>query len=73
VLLRTPSGGQLIASSAHTRTTHTHNRLNLSVGARVVDHYDQVHVLLGIEKAGVRVILVTSKVEHAITLDQNEP
>jgi hypothetical protein len=71
--MRTASRGEFAPASTHASATYTHHRLDFLVGAGIVDHYQQVHVLLGIEQAGIHIILVTAKVEHAFTLDQIKP
>jgi hypothetical protein len=40
---------------------------------RIVNHYHEIHILLGIEQAGIRVILGTSEFEHAITFGAERP
>jgi hypothetical protein len=66
-LLGTAGGPKLSAASAHPGTTHTRGVLNLGLSTCVVDHYDQVHILLRIKEAGIKLILVSAKVEHVIT------
>ena len=71
--VRSPCDGRLLtAAIAHTRTTHTHNRLNLVLGAGTLNHYHKVHILLGIEQAAINIFSITPKVEHANTFGEKQ-
>jgi hypothetical protein len=69
--VRPPRDGQLATTMAHTGVTHTYNRLNLVLGAGTFNHYHEVHVLLGIEQAAIKILLTTPKFEHANTFGEN--
>jgi hypothetical protein len=43
------------------------------LGAGLIDHCNQVHVVLGIKQAGINVILGTPVFEHAITFGAKRP
>lgn len=70
--VRPARDGQLATAMAHTGATHTHNRLNLVLGAGTFNHYHEVHVLLGIEQAAIKIFFITPKVEHANTFGDNQ-
>ncbi len=72
-LVRTTRGSQLLTASPHARVTHAHDGLNLVVGAGIVNHDHEIHVLLGIEQAGIRVFFVTPEFEHVNTVGEKCP
>jgi hypothetical protein len=69
--MRPPGDGQLATAMAHPGATHTHNRLNLVLGASTFNHYHEVHILLGIEQAAIKIFFITPKFEHANTFGEN--
>ena len=62
----------LVTPGTHTAATHTNHRLNLLVRTGFLNHYDEVHVLLGIEQAAIDFYFFTPKVEHANTFGENQ-
>ena len=71
--MRTTSCRQLVTTSTHTAATHARNRLNLALSPSFIDQCNQVHVVLGIEQAGIHFIFDTPEFEHVNTFGEKQP